>query len=132
VAIIAACAEREAPPADTAVQEDTNPGVLSVLPIPLPIRALGTEPFWAMDVDSSGLHFTTPDNQAGIHFPPVAGTLAGDTTAWSGEADRVAVEVRVWREQCSDGMSDRVYPYTARVRVDTTSYQGCADTRPPG
>ena len=97
--------------------------------IALPIRALGTEPFWAFDIDSASLRFTTPDNQEGIHFPPVAQTVDADTMVWAGATERAAFVVRIWREQCSDGMSDRVYPYAARVRVDTTTYRGCADAR---
>lgn len=104
----------------------------TVSAIGLPIRALGTEPFWALDIDSAGLRFTTPDDQRGIHFPPIAPSVAGDTVAWVGETERAAFDVRIWREQCSDGMSDRVYPYAARVRVGTTTYRGCADTRPAG
>ncbi|MGH9203375.1 MAG: COG3650 family protein [Vicinamibacterales bacterium] len=105
---------------------------MSAQTIALPIRALGTEPFWALDIDSASLRFTTPDDQRGIHFPPIAPSVAGDTVAWVGETERAAFDVRIWREQCSDGMSDRVYPYSARVRVDGTTYKGCADTRPAG
>jgi uncharacterized membrane protein len=30
-------------------------------------RAVGTEPFWALEIDSTGLRFRTPDDTAGIH-----------------------------------------------------------------
>lgn len=94
-----------------------------------PLRALGTEPFWALDIDSSGLRFITPDDTSGMRFPPIAPIAAGDTMVWTGATERAAFDVRIWREQCSDGMSDRVYPYAARVRIDATDYRGCADRR---
>ena len=92
-----------------------------------PLRALGTEPFWALDVDSAGLRFITPDDTIGIRFPPIAPTSVGDTLIWAGQTERASIEARIWREKCSDGMSDREYLYTARVTVAGTTHRGCAD-----
>lgn len=101
-----------------------------------PLRALGTEPFWALDVDTSGLRFITPDDTSGVRFPPIAATVVADTVVWSGQTEHAAIELRVWTEKCSDGMSDREYPYASRVTIAGTTYRGCADRRrtiaPPG
>lgn len=101
-----------------------------------PLRALGTEPFWALDVDTSGFRFITPDDTTGTRFPPFVATVVADTVVWSGQAERGAIEVRVWTAKCSDGMSDREYPYESRVTIAGTTYRGCADRRraiaPPG
>ena len=101
-----------------------------------PLRALGTEPFWALDVDTSGLRFITPDDTSGVRFPPIAATVVADTVVWSGQTEHAAIELRVWTERCSDGMSDREYPYASRVTIAGTTYRGCADRRraiaPPG
>ena len=132
LAIMAACGEGSPRSSDSIASGDATPGAVSAQVIGLPIRALGTEPFWALEIDSASLRFSTPDDQRGIHFPTIAPTVAGDTAAWVGETERAVFDVRIWREQCSDGMSDRVYTYSARVRVDTSTYRGCADTRPVG
>jgi uncharacterized membrane protein len=95
----------------------------------LPLRAIGTEPFWGLDVDSAGLRFTTPADTSGIRFPPGSPTVAGDTTVWAVRTERVTINARIWPDQCSDGMSDRVYPYAAVVVVRGTPYHGCADAR---
>ena len=101
-----------------------------------PLRALGTEPFWALDVDTTGLRFITPDDTSGVRFPPIAATVIADTVVWSGQTEHAAIELRVWTEKCSDGMSDREYPYASRVTIAGTTYRGCADRRrtiaPPG
>lgn len=101
-----------------------------------PLRALGTEPFWALDVDTFGLRFITPDDTSGIRFPPVAANVVADTVIWSGQTEGASIEVHVWAEKCSDGMSDREYPYASRVTIAGTTYRGCADRRrviaPPG
>lgn len=127
IVLFAGC--REGPPRapDSAVGSPDASAAASMTAEPL--RALGTEPFWALDVDSSGLRFITPDDTSGIRFPPIAPRPAGDTLVWTGATERAAFDVRIWREPCSDGMSDRIYPYAASVRIDTTDYKGCADRR---
>lgn len=132
ITIGAACGDRGSGSSDSTAVGGTTRSSASAPTIALPIRALGTEPFWAFDIDSASLRFTTPDDPRGIHFPPIAPRITGDTAVWVGETERAAFDVRIWREQCSDGMSDRVYRYAARVRIDTTTYRGCADTRPAG
>ena len=91
--------------------------------------ATGTEPFWALDIDSTGLRFKTPDDTMGIRWPPLKPLMAGDTLRWLAEAGRAMVDARIWPGKCSDGMSDRIWPNTAVVRIDSTSYRGCAESR---
>jgi uncharacterized membrane protein len=92
-------------------------------------RALGTEPFWALDIDSTGLRFRTPDDTVGTRWPPVTPSVEGDTIRWAGETEHAPVEVHIWPGRCSDGMSDRVWPYVAVVRVEGATYRGCAESR---
>ena len=92
-------------------------------------RAIGTEPFWGLDIDSTGLRFRTTEDTMGIRWPPLTPMVTGDTVRWVGETERAAVDARIWGARCSDGMSDRVWPYTAVVRIDSTTYRGCASAR---
>ena len=126
--VLAACGDKQSPSADSsAVAVTADSATVSTAE---PLRALGTEPFWALDIDSTGLRFTTPEDTSGKRFPPNAPSpIAGDTLVWMAETEMVAIHVRIWREPCSDGMSDRTYPYTAIVRVAGTTYRGCADRR---
>jgi len=123
-----ACTGRDQPPAADSIA--TTPDSATAPQIALPLRVLGTEPFWALDIDSTGLRFITPEDTSGIRFPPLQPTVAGDTTAWVGQTEGASIEARLWREKCSDGMSDREYPYSATVHMKGTSYRGCADKRP--
>ena len=126
-AVATACGDREVRPNDTAssVPRDTIVDLMSAEPL----RALGTEPFWALDVDATGLRFITPEDTSGLRFPPITATAVADTVVWSGQTERATLELRVWLEKCSDGMSDREYPYASRVTVAGTTYRGCADRR---
>jgi uncharacterized membrane protein len=71
-------------------------------------RAVGTEPFWSLDIDNAGRRFTTPEDMGGIHSPPFPSLVAGDTVRWVGETERAAVDARIWCGQRSDGMSPPV------------------------
>ena len=119
--IFPACREGSPPPADSSAVPPPAAGAPSVMTAEA-VRALGTEPFWALDIDSTGLRFTTPQDTSGMRFPPnVPSPIAGDTLVWMAESERAAIHVRIWPTQCSDGMSDRVYPWTATVRVGMES-----------
>jgi len=97
----------------------------------LAFHAIGTEPFWSLDVGPTGLRFRTPEDTLGALFPPVAALASGDTLRWTTSSGSASVEARLWPGTCSDGMSDRVWPYHAAVRLDTTAYRGCAEPRVP-
>jgi len=129
ILLLGACRDKAPLPGDStnlAAPIDTSAKVATAEPL----RALGTEPFWGLDVDlRTGLRFTTPADTNGIRFPPNAPSIAGDTLVWMAETERAAIHVRIWPARCSDGMSDRVYPWTAIVRVAGTEYRGCADRR---
>jgi uncharacterized membrane protein len=94
-------------------------------------HAVGTEPFWSLDIGPSGLRFTTPEDSAGIRTPAVPAEARGDSLHWSAAVERASLDVMLWPGDCSDGMSDRVWKYHAAVRVDTTAYRGCAELRAP-
>jgi uncharacterized membrane protein len=132
-ALLAACAGNDpSPRADTASMPrvDTVRALATATSHTVAtgaFRAIGTEPFWRLDIDSVGLRFTTPDNRMGIHFPPLTPVVTGDTLHWAGETERAAIDARIRLSRCSDGMSDRVWKYAAVVRIDGKTYRGCAE-----
>jgi uncharacterized membrane protein len=91
----------------------------------------GTEPFWAVTVSRRGIVYTAPDTKP-QSFPYVAPIAA---------QGRPLDLVRVYRLQgpanhlliikkekaCSDGMSDRQYPYSATLVLGNTVREGCAE-----
>jgi uncharacterized membrane protein len=120
----------ESPQTDTSSgSTDTTGSAGAAIVSALPLRALGTEPFWALDIETSELRFRTPDDTAGVRFPAAAPSLTGDTVSWTARRDSIAIEAHVWPGKCSDGMSDREYPYTVRLTVTGTLHHGCADRR---
>lgn len=83
-------------------------------------RAVGNEPFWDLEIGQS-LTFTDRGNNVSVVQPtpdPINGT--------AGEIYRTQrLEVNITHTQCSDGMSDRMYPDTVQVYVDRRQYRGC-------
>lgn len=90
------------------------------------VRALGNEPFWAVTVTPSEIHFEAPD-LAPVTFPPTAPRLQADGRVYETEGaggGRMRLELR--EADCSDGMSDAYYALTASLRLDGRSFEGCA------
>lgn len=124
VLVLAACtpAEEPAPP-----PEEPRPApVLGGVDLAQPVRALGTEPFWSVELTGTEMVYTAPDTPE--QRAPQPDPLAQGTTAtWEAEtADGTALSVTLIATECSDGMSDRTYPLTAMVKVGDRELTGCA------
>lgn len=93
------------------------------------VQLVGTEPFWSATIDGETLVWKTPDNPdgaktsverfAGNNGLGLTATLAGDK--WVGS---------VTPGSCSDGMSDRDYPYTVTVNYREKTLFGCGFVPP--
>ena len=84
-------------------------------------RALGTEPFWSLEIDSRMMRFTTASGEAPVSEPTprVIHGFAGEI--YQGKR----IRVNIVHGKCSDGMSDRIYPDSMQLGVDGRSYTGC-------
>jgi uncharacterized membrane protein len=106
-------------PGDT---EDTTP--YSGIAEDAVIRFTGTEPFWGGSVTGDRLTWSTPEiegeqiavtrfaGRGGLTF---SGTLAGQQ-----------FDMALTPGECSDGMSDRTYPFNATVKLGAEQLSGCA------
>jgi uncharacterized membrane protein len=100
--------EKSEAPADA-----PTPASLGGVDLNQPLRANGTEPFWSVDITQDAMVYTGIDREeqrAGNPQPVVQGTTAVYTGA---TADGTAMVVTLIATECSDGMSDRIYPLTA-------------------
>ena len=89
-------------------------------PPPAPYRGTGTEPFWSLLIDERDITFIQPEAQPIRQpTPKVIHGFAGDIY----QTQRI--NVNIVHAQCSDGMSDRVYPDKVQVTVDGRQFEGC-------
>ena len=91
-------------------------------------RAVGNEPGWYAEVDggaNAALHATLDYGDLKIEVPHTV-ALDGDAFGYHGTAtDGSSVVLRIRREACSDGMSDRSYDTSVTLDVGDTTYSGC-------
>ena len=88
------------------------------------VRFTGTEPFWGGQVAGTTLTYTTPDNPDGTAMA-VARFAGRGGLAFSGTLDGAAFELALTVLACSDGMSDRTYPFTVTLRIGDDLRNGC-------
>lgn len=106
-------ASSAAPAADTADQR---------------LRATGTEPFWAVDVDGTRLLYMTPDNPDGTVLTASQTPFARGST-WDGTHAGQPFSLTLREDGvCSDGMSEREYRYHADFDIAGQQLHGCADS----
>lgn len=93
---------------------------------PATFRALGTEPFWAVHVSDETLRFMTPEDQEGTVVPFTRAAAGDDEVALDAVLEGRKLHLVGRIAECSDGMSDRVYPYTITITLDDETLNGCA------
>lgn len=84
-----------------------------------PYSALGTEPFWSVEIDGGRITYETPDGGFSVPAPPPTVTAEGRRY----ETPRITLDVTPW--VCTDGMSDNLYADTVTAVVDGTTLYGC-------
>jgi uncharacterized membrane protein len=91
------------------------------------VHFTGTEPFWGGQVSDAALTYTTPENQAG-EMVAVDRFAGRNGISFSGELGGMPFVLAVTPGTCSDGMSDRSYPFTVTLQVRGEQRKGCAWT----
>ncbi|MDH5832480.1 MliC family protein [Luteimonas kalidii] len=90
-------------------------------------RGLGTEPFWSLEVGEG----EPPEIALALDMGERELVVAGAGPLASGEGfaghadDGSPVTLRITRGDCSDGMSDQVYPAAVELGVGDQVYRGC-------
>lgn len=125
VLLTAACSENTeaVPPTEPTPVE---PRVLGGVDLNQPLRVIGNEPFYAVEIRPDALVYSgvdRPEQRAANPGPVIQGTTAVYATA---TGNGTALVVTLSDTDCSDGMSDRTYPLTARVEVGEETLNGCA------
>lgn len=91
------------------------------------ISLVGTEPFWGGTVAGGQLTYTTPENHSGDAIA-VRRFAGNNGLGFSGVVDGKPLDLAITPGECSDGMSDRLFPYHATLRIGEDQRSGCAYT----
>ena len=125
--LLAACQAGDAPGAsgsatpgntsDTAPFDDIAPDAV--------VRFVGTEPFWGGTVTGTSLTWSTLENADGEQI--VVSRFAGrGGLTFSGTLGGQSFDMALTPGDCSDGMSDRTFPFHATVKLGAQQLNGCA------
>ena len=122
---LAACSNPgETPPSEAS--PPAAPAVLGGVDLGQPLRAIGPEPLRGVEITPGTLTKSAVDNP-GFSVTNPGPTLQGTTAVYAAAgADGATLVVTLIATDCSDGMSDRVYPLTARVELGEQTLNGCA------
>jgi uncharacterized membrane protein len=89
------------------------------------LDARGTEPFWAVKIRPREILLLRPD-QPPLRMSNPGPRITGEQAIWAGRAGGEPLIIAIWLHDCSDGMSDRAYPFAAEVQIGEASLKGCA------
>lgn len=93
-------------------------------------RALGTEPFWNARVEGRCVTYSHPEDIAGSRVWTRFQPAEGNGGQWRGALDDRLFQLKITpKAGCSDGMSDRSYPYEAELLIAGERRRGCAEIR---
>jgi uncharacterized membrane protein len=91
------------------------------------VTLTGTEPFWTLAIAAGEGVWTTPDNQPGTRFA-VKRFAGNNGLGFSGELDGKPLTATLTPGECSDGMSDRRFPFVATIALGGETFAGCGYT----
>ena len=93
-----------------------------------PLRAVGTEPFWAAEIEGRCVTYSHPENQQGTRVWTQYTPRSDGGGSWTGALNGRPFTLTTRPEpRCSDGMSDRRYPIAVELTVGGEQRQGCAE-----
>ncbi|MEZ9144858.1 COG3650 family protein [Vibrio sp. 10N.286.52.C3] len=88
-------------------------------------RVFGNEPFWSATFDKDQLKYTKMGEQ-----PQTLDIESSRTTSSSRdyqlEGKAAQGKLNLTKESCSDGMSDSIYGWHAKLNLNDSNYNGCA------
>jgi uncharacterized membrane protein len=125
---LAACGDQSDRTEAVEISTPVAPAVLAGVDLEQPIRALGTEPFWSVDLNGSEMTYTAPEPPE-LRAPQPAPVMQGTIAIYESAVQSQAFKVTLTATECSDGMSDRTYPLSAIVRIGDRTLTGCAAAR---
>ncbi len=91
------------------------------------VTLMGTEPFWSLAITGGEGVWSTPENQPGTRLA-VTRFAGNGGLGFTGMLDGKTLTATLTLGECSDGMSDRSFPFVATIALDGETLQGCGYT----
>ena len=111
----------------TARDADAKPHAYAGIRADETLRFTGTEPFWGGSATGTALTYSTPENIEGTTIP-VQRFAGNNGLGFTGTLGTRSFDMAVTEAPCSDGMSDRTYPFTVTLQIAGETRSGCGWT----
>ena len=119
--LVAACT-----PAPTETIDPEGKAFTAVAPEEV-VNLTGTEPFWNVAITGQTARYSNPEHPEGFDFA-VTRFAGNGGLSFSGTLFAERFTAALTPGQCSDGMSDRAYPYVATIALGEETLRGCGYT----
>jgi uncharacterized membrane protein len=91
------------------------------------VNLTGTEPFWNVTITGQTARYSNPEHPEGFGFA-VSRFAGNGGLSFSGTLFAEPFTATLTPGECSDGMSDRTYPYVATIALGEETLRGCGYT----
>lgn len=102
--------------------------------LPVRLQCSGTEPFWTIQIGYRSAYLVFAGSQARTNFAlgdPVTAMGQTNVHMLPGAGSDAESFLLIEAETCSDGMSEKEYPYSLKARVDGGLLSGCCERTIP-
>ena len=91
------------------------------------VTMMGTEPFWTLRIEDDAAVWMTPDSPGGTRFA-VSRFAGNNGLGFSGTLDGEPFTATLTPGECSDGMSNRRFPFVATIALGQDILEGCGQS----
>ena len=104
---------------DSIVVEKPEMPKLSEVPNKAFFKALGTEPFWGIEIYEDSIKFTTPEGKDdfSLSYEKPQKAMDANVVLYRAKSDKIDLEITIQQGKCSDGMSDKTHNYNVKVSL---------------
>lgn len=111
--------EKETLTIDSAIVKKPEIATISEVPNTVFFKAVGTEPFWGIEISKDSIKFTSPEEKDNfsLSYEKPQKAMDANVVLYRAKSDDVSLEITIQQRECSDGMSEKVYNYTVKASL---------------